>query len=469
MKLATQAVGDGSSCGTGGVVAFKDRYALKVFAGRGTSPAQHAAAWALERATYLRLGPHPNIIGLVASAGPGTRCPHGVLVLQRAACTLKTYTRQLFGGKAAGLPGPFLAPDGIVGRQLTRVLVAAGRGLAHMHAHGVVHLDVKPDNVLVTGVDDADGTGTDPGPEDVLSAGDEAVTAKLCDFGLAADVGKEVPCGSGTPGYLAPECVEGMPSSSSRRKVVVTPPIDVWAFGVVLWRTWTGGIGDTTMAVACDKVGGSIHDIARVVRVMLLTGACMRRLPTLRERRIVEWCLRPCGSARPSMPQLVAALESVSEGSELDIEFGGSEGFEADIESEVCGARALCAELLRVARAESRSPLPRHLRTFLRDTVSTLDEAAVPVQREVLALLVCADGACLSLLRLFETCVEALLAKRVAEALYLTYIQIGHGTGAPDTAFGPSGPFGPFGHVCGLLSVRYGPSIAYSTGTLSAP
>src|SRR6185312_15525075 len=83
--------------------------------------------------------------------------------------------------------------------------------LATAHARGVVHRDVTPANVMLT------GSG-----------------AKVVDFGISALVGQRdaAPDGSllGTPAYLAPERLGGGP---------VTAATDVYALGLLLYRCLT--------------------------------------------------------------------------------------------------------------------------------------------------------------------------------------------------------------------------------------
>ncbi|WP_028067832.1 protein kinase domain-containing protein [Solirubrobacter soli] len=82
--------------------------------------------------------------------------------------------------------------------------------LAHAHAHGIVHRDVKPDNIWLT----ADGTAT------------------LGDFGLALAAGEEQAATiHGTAHYLSPEQARGAP---------VGPPSDLYSLGATLYEALTG-------------------------------------------------------------------------------------------------------------------------------------------------------------------------------------------------------------------------------------
>ena len=92
---------------------------------------------------------------------------------------------------------------------MLRVALQIARALEHAHEAGLVHRDVKPDNILLT----KDGI------------------AKLCDLGLAKnrpETGKSV----GTPAYVSPEQAKGTTDVDIRS--------DLYSFGCTLYHMLAG-------------------------------------------------------------------------------------------------------------------------------------------------------------------------------------------------------------------------------------
>ena len=121
-------------------------------------------------------------------------------------------------------------------RDVARIGGAVCGALAHAHGKGVVHRDVKPQNVIVV-AEPAAGEGF----------------AKLTDFGVAHLSGDDPLTHTGdvvgTIAYMAPEQAEG---------ARVGPPADVYALALTLYEGWTG-----TNPV---RAGGAVETARRVGR-----------------------------------------------------------------------------------------------------------------------------------------------------------------------------------------------------------
>ncbi len=103
-------------------------------------------------------------------------------------------------------------------RGILRLGIALCDALAHAHAEGVIHRDVKPSNVLI--------------PTHPSSA---SYPAKLTDFGIARVLGGDSLTRTGdvvgTAAYMAPEQAEGR---------TVGPEADLYALALVLYEALTG-------------------------------------------------------------------------------------------------------------------------------------------------------------------------------------------------------------------------------------
>jgi eukaryotic-like serine/threonine-protein kinase len=194
--------------------------------------------------------------------------------------------------------------------QLGEALRIAGevaRGLAAAHTAGVVHRDLKPDNIML-------------GEDDRVVITDFGI-ARLAEGAVAGNATRTMGSAIGTPAYMAPEQVEGRELDGRA---------DIYALGIVLYEMLTGElpfVGDTVYAMAAARLAGvfpdprtKVDDLPDGVAVLLKDAlarkredrpdaqAFLRRLDELRGVRIER--VEPTIAAPVSTPITSSAVLS---------------------------------------------------------------------------------------------------------------------------------------------------------------
>ncbi len=180
------------------------RVALKVVTRSAGIGAEDRRRWLREARAIGRVR-HRNVVQLY-EAGEQDGCLYLILDL-------------ITGGSLADrVTGPL--PE----RVAVELMVAVAQAVDQVHKAGMLHLDIKPSNILLDGPPD--------GPWD-------QVTPMLADFGIAraGDDPGATATGQigvrGTPSFMAPEQVAG-------DRAVIGPRSDVYALGATLYSLLTG-------------------------------------------------------------------------------------------------------------------------------------------------------------------------------------------------------------------------------------
>ncbi len=238
-----------------------DDVAVKLLAPRPGLPLVESY---LEEAEQYRKLSHPNLVPIL-EAGQEQGWGWAVMPLEDGEPAVRRVGR-----------------DGPLGTALAvRITAAAARGLGAAHQAGLVHLDVKPDNLLV----------------------DERGAVRVVDFGLGW---RKLNARLGTPSYMAPErCLGSMPSNTAGRgdaRPGGDGRSDVYGLGVTLFFLLTGRRpfpANSPEEAMLYHLKASIHFPA--------TGA---HVPRALQDLVLAMCAKEPGNRPAGMDEVLRRLET---------------------------------------------------------------------------------------------------------------------------------------------------------------
>jgi serine/threonine protein kinase len=208
---------------------------------------------------------HPHLVRAYEVLGPATNHPPVLVTETLTGATL----------------GYLLARDGV--RLATRDLAYLGlhlcAALRYMHDRGYLHLDIKPGNIIAS-----EGRAT------------------IIDLGLARRPGRH-PGGLGTPVAMAPEQIRGGQLS---------PAVDVWGIGLVLYQAATGWHPFITANSSGDE-SSSDSDARRYPQLTTHAPSvrARRRLPA-QLANTIDRCLDPDPHRRPTLAELTDTMTAAT-------------------------------------------------------------------------------------------------------------------------------------------------------------
>jgi serine/threonine-protein kinase len=181
-----------------------------------------------------------------------------------------------------------LARRDLTPTEVLTLLLPAMRGVAAAHRQGVVHRDLKPDNIFLAY--EQDGVRRE---------------AKVLDFGISKLSADDQPSmhltrtGAviGTPYYMSPEQIRGTGEIDRR--------VDIYALGVILYESLSGQV-----PFMAETYGALVLEIATGTPTPLTD--LVANLPVELSRIVSRAMARNVAERYPTMEDLIAALEMLT-------------------------------------------------------------------------------------------------------------------------------------------------------------
>ncbi len=236
--------------------------------------------------------------------------------------------------------GPFDVDEAL------RVFASICEAVAYIHGNGIIHRDIKAENVKMTS-----GGG-----------------AKLLDFGIAQDSASHglTQTGGviGTPNYLSPEQLEGRPA---------TTQADIWALGVLLYTMVTG---------SAPFKGNSVGELVlKITTAEFVPPHTVNKAVPDKVESIIRKCLQKKPADRyESVNDLLKAIRQPADPTAvMNVSGGGTAGL--DIETETVVRERMPLTEVQYSQATAEKAIPLTEVNYASPTREPTTEKAIPAAK----------------------------------------------------------------------------------------